>query len=165
MKKLIINTIIITFVAATAFIGCGNQKDVKALSPVSQESIEESSKTRADDSINSESAKIGGGANVQSAEYAGENVAPTRIDSESADQTTQGKTGSASQDAQAKSPETTTAQPAVSAAPATDDLLAKLPEYVRAYLSPTNDPDKNKPAVLYRSQSLLKGSWGGRYYG
>lgn len=162
-----------------ALSGCGNRKDAKALFTAPQESIEERSEaeanfdTRANDPVNRGNAKTGGGsktveskasrandpANLGNAEAGSgpnDDAKSTRIGPESISQTNQVKAGSAGQTTQVKTPETTTAQPAASAAPATDDLLAKLSEYVRAYLSPTNDPDKNKPQYYIDLSRFLR---------
>ena len=173
MKKLVMATVFA--ISAIVVMGCNNKKEATHPSVISSV---ESSCSRKDDPVNNGGAQRGGGSKVVGTDGMESSCSrkddPVNKDSakrgggskvvESKDETSLcicGKEDSVNDDSSTKSVEQTvqvntpdtTAMQSVS----TDtDVLNKVPDYVRDYLTPTNDPDKNHPQYYIDFGRFLK---------
>lgn len=175
MKKLVVMTAVFA-ISAITIMGCSNKKEATHPSVVSSV---ESSCSRKDDPVNTGAAKRGGGSKVVGSN--GKESSCSRKDDpvnnsgaqrgggskvvESKDDTSLcvcGKEDSVNDDSSTKSveqtvqvntPDTSAMQPVSTD---TNDVLAKVPDYVKNYLTPTNDPDKNHPQYYIDFGRFLK---------
>ena len=129
MKKLVMATVFA--ISAIVVMGCNNKKEATHPSVISSV---ESSCSRKDDPVNTGAAKRGGGSKVVESK----NETSFEEDSVNDDSSTK----SVEQTVQVNTPDTTAMQ---SVSTNTSDVLTKVPYYVRNYLTPTNDPNKNNP--------------------
>lgn len=165
MRKLVIMATVFAISAATIATGCSNKKE--ATHPFVTSS-KESSCSRKDDPVNNGGAQRGGGSKVVGTDGMESSCSrkddPVNKDSakrgggskvvESKDETSlcicgkedlvndDSSTKSVEQTVQVNTPDTAAMQ---SVSTDTSDVLAKVPDYVRNYLTPTNDPNKNNP--------------------
>ena len=162
MKKIVVMTAVFA-ISAIVVMGCSNKKEATHPSVISSV---ESSCSRKDDPVNKDAAKRGGGSKVVGSDDMESSCSrkddPVNRDAakrgggskvvESKDETSLcicGKEDSVNDDSSTKSmeqtvqvntPDTTAMQ---SVSTDTNDVLAKVPDYVKNYLTPTNDHDKN----------------------
>ncbi len=176
MRKLVIMATVFAISAATIATGCSNKKEATHPSvTVSKESScsrkddpvnnsgaqrgggskvvgsndKESSCSRKDDPVNKDAAKRGGGSKVVESKDETSLCVCGKEDSVNDDSSTK----SVEQTVQVNTPDTTAMQPVSTD---TNDVLAKVPDYVKNYLTPTNDPDKNHPQYYIDFGRFLK---------
>ena len=159
MKKLVMATVFA--ISAIVVMGCNNKKEATHPSVISSV---ESSCSRKDDPVNKDAAKRGGGSKVVGSNDKESSCSrkddPVNTGAakrgggskvvESKDETSfeedlvndDSSTKSVEQTVQVNTPDTAAMQ---SVSTDTSDVLAKVPDYVRNYLTPTNDPNKNNP--------------------
>lgn len=163
MKKLVMATVFA--ISAIVVMGCNNKKEATHPSVISSV---ESSCSRKDDPVNNSGAQRGGGSKVVGSDDMESSCSrkddPVNRDAakrgggskvvESKDETSlcicekedlvndDSSTKSVEQTVQVNTPDTAAMQ---SVSTDTSDVLAKVPDYVRNYLTPTNDPNKNNP--------------------
>lgn len=135
MRKLVIMATVFAISVATIATGCSNKKEATHPSVTSSK---ESSCSRKNDPVNTGAAKRGGGSKVVESKDETSLCICGKEDSVNDDSSTK----SVEQTVQVNTPETTAMQ---SVSTDTSNVLAKVPDYVRNYLTPTNDPNKNNP--------------------
>ena len=135
MRKLVIMATVFAISVATIATGCSNKKEATHPSVTSSK---ESSCSRKDDPVNNSGAQRGGGSKVVESKDETSLCICGKEDSVNDDSSTK----SVEQTVQVNTPDTAAMQ---SVSTDTSDVLAKVPDYVRNYLTPTNDPDKNHP--------------------
>ena len=134
MRKLVIMATVFAISVATIATGCSNKKEATHPSVTSSK---ESSCSRKDDPVNNSGAQRGGGSKVVESKDETSLCICGKEDSVNDDSSTK----SVEQTVQVNTPDTTAMQSV-----STDtDVLNKVPDYVRDYLTPTNDPGKNNP--------------------